>query len=63
MLLQEHYLKSFQTIEPTFRCLPDFVHGMPVARETLRLAFVTPMARFQLNPPLFKASALLPNRR
>jgi hypothetical protein len=26
---------------------------MPVARETLRLAFVIPTARLQLKPPLF----------
>ena len=46
-------MNSFQNIEPTFRCRPDFVHGMPVARETLRLAFVIPTARLQLKPPLF----------
>lgn len=47
------YLKSFQNIAPTLRCRPDFVHGIPVARETLRFAFVIPSARFQLKPPLF----------
>lgn len=36
------YLNSFQNIAPSLRCRPDFVHGIPVARETLRLAFVTP---------------------
>jgi hypothetical protein len=49
-------LKSFQNIEPALRCRPDLVHGMPVARETLRFAFVIPTARFQLKPPLFIAS-------
>lgn len=51
------YLKIFQKAEPTFRCRPDFVHGIPVARDTLRFAFVIPRARFQLNPPLFIAHA------
>ena len=45
-------------MDPTLRCRPDFVHGMPVARETLRFAFVIPTARFQLKPPLFIASPL-----
>lgn len=54
-----NYLKSFQNIEPTFRCRPDFVHGMPIARETLRFAFVIPTALFQLKPPLFIATPLL----
>lgn len=52
------YLKSFQNMDPTLRCRPDFVHGMPVERETLRFAFVIPTARFQLKPPLFIASPL-----
>jgi hypothetical protein len=52
------YLKSFQNMDPTLRCRPDSVHGMPVARETLRFAFVIPTARFQLKPPLFIASPL-----
>jgi hypothetical protein len=46
-------LNSFQIKPPTLRCRPDFDQGIPVARETLRLAFVIPTARFQLNPPLF----------
>lgn len=50
------YLNSFQKTQPTLRCLPDLVHGIPVARETLRLAVVIPIARFQLKPPLFIAS-------
>ncbi|MDT7713634.1 MAG: hypothetical protein QOG46_2487 [Pseudonocardiales bacterium] len=53
------YLKIFQNIEPTLRCRPDFVHGMPVARDTLRLPFVIPIARFQLKPPLFMCFPLL----
>jgi hypothetical protein len=52
-------LKIFQNIEPTLRCRPDFVQGMPVARDTLRLALVTPTARFQLKPPLFIRFPLL----
>ena len=47
------YLKSFQNIAPTLRCRPDLVQGMPVARETRRLAPVIPTNRFQLKPPLF----------
>ncbi len=47
------YLNSFQNAAPAFLCRPDFVQGIPVARDTLRLAFVTPVARFQLNPPRF----------
>ena len=46
------YLKILQNIEPTLRCRPDFVQGMPVARDTLRLALVIPTARFQLKPLL-----------
>ena len=45
------YLNSFQNIAPTLRCRPDFVHGMPVARETLRFAAVMPSSRFHENPP------------
>src|SRR5207253_1049010 len=52
------YLKNLQNIDPTLRCRPDLVHGMPVARETRRLAFVIPSARFQLKPPLFIAAPL-----
>ena len=51
----EKLLKDFQNMAPTFRCRPDLVHGIPVARETLRFAFVIPSSRFQLNPPLFIA--------
>ena len=40
-------------IAPTLRCRPDFVHGMPVARETRRFATVMPSSRFQENPPWF----------
>ena len=47
------YLNSFQNIAPTLRWRPDFDHGIPVARDTLRFAFVIPTARFQLKPPLF----------
>jgi hypothetical protein len=54
----QRYLNAFQNIEPTLRCRPDFVQGTPVARETLRLAFVIPTARFQLKPPLFMSLAL-----
>jgi hypothetical protein len=46
-------LKSFQNMAPTFRWRPDFDHGIPVARDTLRFAFVIPTARFQLKPPVF----------
>jgi hypothetical protein len=46
-------LKIFQNMAPTLRCRPDRVHGIPVARDTLRFAFVIPVARFQLKPPLF----------
>jgi hypothetical protein len=52
-------LKSFQIKAPTFRCRPDFDQGIPVARDTLRLAFVIPTARFQLNPPLFISLSLV----
>ena len=47
------YLNNFQNTAPTLRCRPDLVHGMPVARDTRRFAFVTPNWRFQLQPPLF----------
>ena len=47
------YLNNFQIAAPTLRCRPDLVQGMPVARDTRRLAFVTPNWRFQLQPPLF----------
>jgi hypothetical protein len=50
------YLKIFQNSAPTFRCRPDLVHGMPVARETRRFAWVTPNWRFQLHPPLFMSA-------
>lgn len=53
-------MKIFQNIDPSLRCRPDFVHGTPVARETLRLAFVTPRNRFQLNPPRFTV-AIVPH--
>jgi len=46
-------LKSFQNIAPTLRWRPDLLQGMPVERETRRLAFVMPNCRFQLHPPLF----------
>ena len=36
------YLNSFQKTAPTLRWRPDFVHGMPVARDTRRFAFVMP---------------------
>jgi hypothetical protein len=48
-------LNNFQNSAPTLRCRPDLVHGMPVARDTRRFAFVTPNWRFQLQPPLFIA--------
>jgi hypothetical protein len=38
------YLKSIQNIDPTLRCRPDFIHGMPVARDTRRFGFVNPTA-------------------
>jgi hypothetical protein len=44
-------LKIFQNIAPTLRCRPDFVQGMPVARETFRFAAVMPSNRFHENPP------------
>jgi len=44
-------LKIFQNIAPTLRCRPDFVQGMPVARETRRFAVVMPSSRFHENPP------------
>ena len=47
------YLKIFQKIAPTLRCRPDFVHGTPVARDTLRFAAVMPSSRFHENPPRF----------
>lgn len=37
------------SILPSLFLRPDFVIGIPVALEILRLAFVTPRARFQLN--------------
>jgi len=37
------------TIRPTFRCLPDFVVGMPVARAIFLFAWVMPTARFHEN--------------
>jgi hypothetical protein len=46
-------LNNFQKTAPTLRWRPDFVHGMPVARDTRRLAFVMPSWRFQLHPPRF----------
>ena len=49
----ETYLKSFQNIEPTLRWRPDRVQGMPVARDTRRLAEVRPIWRLQLQPPRF----------
>lgn len=56
------YLKIFQNMPPSLRCRPDLVHGIPVARDNLRLAFVTPRNRFQLKPPLFTARLCLRNR-
>lgn len=47
------YLKSFQNNAPTFRCLPDFVKGIPILREIFCFARVIPKALFQLNPPKF----------
>jgi len=55
----KRYLKSFQSIDPTLRCLPDFVHGTPVALDTLRFAVEIPSNRLQLKPPLFIASPFL----
>jgi hypothetical protein len=40
-------------LDPAFRCLPDFVVGMPVFLDILDLAFDTPVARFHEKPPLF----------
>ena len=40
--VRARYLNSFQNAAPTLRWRPDFVHGMPVARDTRRLAFVMP---------------------
>src|SRR4051794_1886311 len=51
-VLADH-LKSFQKMAPTLRCRPGLVQGIPVARETRRLALVMPTARLQLKPPLF----------
>jgi len=51
-------LNNLQNIEPTLRWRPDLVHGMPVARDTRRFAFVTPNWRFQLHPPRFTASII-----
>ena len=36
-------------MRPNFACRPVFVVGMPVAFAILRLALVTPSARFQEN--------------
>jgi hypothetical protein len=36
---------------PTFRCLPERVHGMPVARPIRDFAAEMPRSRFQENPP------------
>lgn len=52
-------MKILQKIEPTLRCRPDLVHGIPVARETRRLAAEMPKRRFQLKPPLFIVSPFL----
>jgi len=41
------------TMRPIFWLRPLRDQGMPVARETRRLAAVMPTKRFQLNPPLF----------
>lgn len=40
-----------QHIPPIFLCLPDLVHGMPVARLILDLAADTPRSRFHEKPP------------
>jgi hypothetical protein len=47
------YLNSFQIAAPTLRCRPDRDHGIPVARDTLRLARVIPRNRLSENPPRF----------
>ena len=39
------------TILPAFRCLPDFVSGIPVFLDIFLLALVMPVALFQENPP------------
>lgn len=41
------------TIFPIFLCRPDFVNGMPVARDIFDFTLVTPRARFIENPPRF----------
>jgi hypothetical protein len=38
---------------PTFRWRPDLVSGIPILREKLCLALVTPSALFHEKPPLF----------
>jgi hypothetical protein len=38
---------------PSFLCRPDRVNGMPIFREIFCLTLVTPINRFQENPPLF----------
>ena len=44
---------GIQHIPPIFRCLPDLVHGMPVARLILDLAAEIPVNRFHEKPPRF----------
>jgi len=46
------------TILPTLRCRPLLVSGIPVVRDIFDFAFVTPIARFHENPPLFIPSHL-----
>ena len=41
------------TALPTLRCRPLLLSGIPVFREILDFARVTPTARFQEKPPLF----------
>jgi hypothetical protein len=44
---------------PALRCLPDLVIGIPILREILCFALVTPSARFHEKPPLFIVCQLL----
>ncbi|SPF54019.1 hypothetical protein SBF1_7260001 [Candidatus Desulfosporosinus infrequens] len=47
------------TAAPALRCLPDLVMGIPVLREILCFALVTPSARFHEKPPLLVIEFLL----
>lgn len=40
-----------QQSPPTFRCLPDLLHGIPVARLIRDFAAEMPVSLFHENPP------------